>query len=54
MQVAVKAAAEGALEGAVQRDQLALDESSRERLKSLGYIEDDEDKKKDPPKDDQN
>ncbi len=44
-------ASTGALENAVERDQHELDESSRERLKSLGYIEDDDDpKKKEAPK----
>ncbi len=48
LQAALQKASEGAMEGTLQRDQLALDESSRERLKSLGYItEEDPEKKKD-------
>jgi arylsulfatase A-like enzyme len=46
---ALEEAGKGAQVGAVERDQLALDESSRERLKSLGYIEEDE--KEEPKKD---
>jgi arylsulfatase A-like enzyme len=48
--VALEKAGEGAQVGAVERDQLTLDESSRERLKSLGYLEE-EDEKKEPKKD---
>lgn len=51
---ALKQAGEGALRGAVERDQQALDENSRARLEALGYIEKDEEgepKKEAPEKD---